>query len=658
MSESKIKGFAKGIAKATGRVAGATLRGTGTAIGGIAKGIGIVLGELANEAEKLADKPKGTAKKLHNAAQSVIKNMKESKLAANAGKLKTAFHAGKLALSGVVTVMTESIALLDNVLFDNGILNTLEKKFAEFKGDTSKFKKWLKEHDRLGAYTIYYGTICMVFAFLWEAGLADQFGKGDETLTKKSQKIIKDLKKEVEDSEIGKKIIGPWMEDKKEETKPTVQKEPDPNQNSGKKVEKQPTRTPAKVSSPSLVDTNELFFVQNRDIYIDLDYIRNLCKGKTLTEQTKIKIEALDKIHQHSAYMKRFRPSLIKSEGFEPSFYLLGDGHISQGAAMTWDYPVLPGQEPEYWMYVKKDAQANQNRVYRTKTLYRFTPLFGFVASIRSYNDYWQQVNMFMSDPKQNIYLVFDYLLTQTKVSSVHMDGMVAIDVTAYQDMAYAKQTINRLVDKKDKTKFTTDENQINDAFSTKKSQTYKQNRRAKDRDTYMGKEITLDLTVGQHSSKSIVYANPQAFLDANGSNGKDFNIQFDRYINTAQRSAFFKLVYRVVYPDDKHFVMTDDELQLVTKLNKDYGEKWAKDLDNAIQSSKGIKQALYRAQRAAIIYMLAHPEEVYNNPLKIKNMLQNWPKKKDYSKDTSQFENVDHSTMLAMTNNMRGLGM
>lgn len=223
MSESKIKKFALGTGKAITNVTGATIRGTATAIGGVIKGVGTVIGSITDVAEQLADIPKGSAKKIHNTALAIMKHMKASKLAANAGKMSTAFHAGRAALSGVVSVIIESVALVDSILVDNALLNKLEKKFAELKGDTSKFKKWFKEHDRLGAYTAYYGVITMVLAFMWDAGLANQFGKGDETLTKKSKAIIQKLEKEVKDSEVGKKFIGPWIEDKK--TTPKMNRE-------------------------------------------------------------------------------------------------------------------------------------------------------------------------------------------------------------------------------------------------------------------------------------------------------------------------------------------------------------------------------------------------------------------------------------------------
>ena len=646
MSESKIKGFAKGIAKATGRVAGATLRGTGTAIGGVAKGIGIVLGALANETEKLANQPKGTAKKLHDAAQSVVKNMKESKLAANAGKLKTAFHAGKLALGGVVTVMTEAIALLDSVLFDNGILNTLEKKFAEFKGDTSKFKKWLKEHDRLGAYTIYYGTICMVFAFLWEAGLADQFGKGDETLTKKSQKIIKDLKKEVEDNEIGKKIIGPWMEDKKEDTKiepnKTDKKEEIKPTNTDKKttVQKEPGQ---KLKKPDTAETkitvDKSMVIQNG--HVDLVFIRK--QGKTN------RYALYKEIIKNPQFINTIRAILADVEGVEPETYYINDGYATQGIGMTHNYARLPGQEIEDWMFDTEE---------RVKQKAKFAPIINIMGNIRSYNDLWQQVEMFLLDKKRNPYKTFEYMLTTQNgvIKSPTLEGFASAIAASFQDITMAEQIINRLVDKQSPTGLTTDSKKIDYAFSTKRGKA-QERRNDIEKEAYKGNVGITPFIVGKdHSSKKQSFTNSKEFLKANvKGNGDDFNITFGRNSITAERAALFKMFYHIMEPDNPHFNITKDDIELITALKGHFGQKWKDDFNQRKARTKNsLRLADYNIQEKILFYILNNPKEVADNPAVIRTMLKNWHKKKD----TSQFENVDHSTMLAMANNMRGLGM
>lgn len=682
MSESKIKGFAKGIAKATGRIAGATLRGTGTAIGGVAKGIGIVLGALTNEAEKLANQPKGTAKKLHDVAQSVVKNMKESKLAANAGKLKTAFHAGKLALGGIVTVMTEAIALVDNIIADNAILNALEKKFAEFKGDTSKFKKWLKEHDRLGAYAVYYGVITMVFAVLWEAGLADQFGKGDETLTKKSQKIIKDLEKEVKDSEIGKKIIGPWMEDKKEETKPantdkkpTVQKEPNPDKTDnsniivvnkgdtlfdlakkhGTTVEelakannlKKPYKINIgqKLKKPDIVKTQTKTKNETK-ITVDASTIihNNIIDFDAIRKSPELEYKYYKTIVQNPQFFYILQGILADVEGVEPETYYLGDGYGTQGIGMTHNYAVLPGQEVEDWMV---DTET------RTKRKDMFAPIVNFMGNVRSYNDLWQQVGVFLLDKGKNPYSTFRYILKKTAIHSMSFNQLAAIIAASFQDRTMSKQILDRLIDKASPTGLTTNSGKIDHAFSTKRSAGQKR-RNNIEKEAYNGRVGTIEFTVGKdHSIKKQKFKNSTEFLNTNKKGGgADFNKTFDRNIVTNERAALFKMFYHIIHPDNNHFNITKDDIELITALKGHFGNQWKKYFETKKATNKGLKLADYKIQEKVVFYILDNPQYVAQNPKKVHQMLKKWYAENDYQSQQEQDQ-----ILLAHAKMMQGLG-
>lgn len=419
-----------------------------------------------------------------------------------------------------------------------------------------------------------------------------------------------------------------------------------------RKQDPEEDKDPVRINT--IIDESKLFVIKNgKLIGVDYGYLRSLCVPKdkngkyrenTKTDRNNKKnpkskrtkyqwtTQAIDAItemrftlQERKDYKQIFRPALMKDEGFEPYPYLLNDGHVTSGGAMTYHYATEPGQALNKSMF----WNGGKGTVTRTKTFGQFTPLFMFVGITETYKDSWQQIDMFTADPGQNTHALAAHIVFETDLDFVPINAQVAFDAASFQDGAQAKRAVNGSINKNDKTKLSKDEAQVAEAFSIKTNSRYK-----KDYETYFGRN-DIDFTVGQYAPKSLHYNNSKHFLDKNGDSGEQFNKTYDRWSNRAQRAAFVRLIHHIVYPGNDQFILTEDELELIQSYRDAFEkETWLPYIDNRIKhpttKKAGARDAeirLLKVIRHVIPFILAHPKYVYAHPTEISKLLKDWDK-------------------------------
>ncbi len=482
-------------------------------------------------------------------------------------------------------------------------------------------------------------------------------------------------------AENGKEEVKPTNTDKKT----TVQKETDPKP--GKQVEKQQPKTPANKMSPD----DNVIIVQPKDnldklakkygtTIDELAKVNNLKKpykifpGQKLkkpdTIETKVTVNKsavvkneiidLDTIRKSKNKYEYYRaiiqdqrfkgyiyPILADVEGVEPETYYIGDGCATQGIGMTHNYCILPGQEVEDWMF------STETRTKRTDI---FAPVVNFMGSIRSYSDLWQQVDIFLLDKGKNPYLTFvDDILGNKTIKSISFNQLAAIIAASFQNRNMSQQILNRLVDKNSPTGLTTDSNKINKAFSTKLGAAQERRNNIEKLAYEKGEVGTETFIVGKdHSRKKQKFSNSKEFIEANKKGGgTNFNETFSRNIITRERRALFKMFYHIIHPNNSHFDITKDDIELITSLKGNFGEQWEEHFKTKKANSNGLKLADYKIQEQVVFYILNNPQEVADNPALIKAMLKKW-----HAENSQETQQEQDQILLAQANNMRGLGM
>lgn len=475
-------------------------------------------------------------------------------------------------------------------------------------------------------------------------------GDNLDTLAKKYGTTVAQIKKmnglKSNKINVGQKLVIRKSTDEKQVTQEQDNSKP----NSDKKiVDNKKQEKPDFNQIAATLDESKFIYKNKTDgrLYINFDYIRK----QVGNDKTK-KLAYLKKIQENSYHTNRFREATVHCEGFEPDVYDINDGHMTQGCGMTGNYTIFPGQEVEEWMF---------DEYIRTTITDEYAPITDFMGRIRSYNDIWQQMDAYCLDPGQNVYKIFNYILTKTSIKGMTIDGFVSEEVAALNNFNMATQILKRLIDKKSPTGLTTDKKKIAYAFSTKQNK-YKE-RNKKELVIYNGGKPTDSIVIGQHLPKEQrqTFSDAAAFLAANGNNGANFNNAFDRQIHAAEREALFKMFYHIINPKNDRFYLEEEDFRLIESLNAKFGDKWEKYFDEKIsksadkvQSAKTAKAkqelAKNKAQKQIILYILRNPRDAYKNRSKLLTML-----KKRYAENDQN--EADNAIMMAKLANTRGLG-